>query len=303
MTYSIRDRSPIFNPSLDSQANNSGYPHAANTALKQPHRPPMASQTNVAVRDNNPWGEMLALLNSITQQIKMLFQAERTPLPEVPTVPKPVPVTPKPDTSANKTAECLNNIKTGFNSRERQFGEPYETRTYADAIKLMMMTFGQRPTDCFDKVSPSGDGYDITMKDGYELYVSGHEINRAGQAVNFTGTDREMIKNANFIFAAFTKRYQQSHEDPVIRADFETALDTALTHGRQIKPTLENLGMIAHMRHVHVSELEEDDTIGYLYGAGLVLGSQWGGGDDLPYQGHGYVLDNASANSIRLGRR
>ncbi|WP_137199916.1 hypothetical protein [Pseudomonas sp. CFBP13528] len=196
-----------------------------------------------------------------------------------------------PDISSKRNGERPVNILTGFSDTPRDFGEFRETAAYVDAIKLMMMKFGQSPTDCFQRVAAAGDGYDVTMKDGYEVHVSRQEIQRAGQALKLSGDDSEMIKDANFMFAAFTKRHQLEHEDPEVMSDFETALSDAVQNGRHIKPILENIGMIGHMRHVHVSELEDQDSVGFLYGFGLVLGNEKAH-QYLPYDGHGYVLDH-----------
>ncbi|MBD8147918.1 hypothetical protein IFT37_18850 [Pseudomonas fluorescens] len=214
-------------------------------------------------------------------------QTNVIPLPTPPGPPSPGAM---PDLSSKRGGERPVNIMTAFNDTPRRFGEFRETAAYVDAIKLMMMKFGQSPTDCFQRVAAAGDGYDVTMKDGYEVHISRQEIQRAGQALKLSGDDSEMIKDANFIFAAFTKRHQLEHEDPVTKSDFETALSDAIQNGRHIKPILENIGMIGHMRHVHVSELEGQDTVGFLYGFGLVLGNEKAH-QYLPYDGHGYVLD------------
>ncbi|MDF2794995.1 MAG: hypothetical protein K0S85_2748 [Pseudomonas orientalis] len=214
-------------------------------------------------------------------------QTNVIPLPTPPGPPSPGAM---PDLSSKRGGERPVNIMTAFNDTPRRFGEFRETAAYVDAIKLMMMKFGQSPTDCFQRVAAAGDGYDVTMKDGYEVHISRQEIQRAGQALKLSGDDSEMIKDANFIFAAFTKRHQLEHEDPVAKSDFETALSDAIQNGRHIKPILENIGMIGHMRHVHVSELEGQDTVGFLYGFGLVLGNEKAH-QYLPYDGHGYVLD------------
>ncbi|WP_163001545.1 hypothetical protein [Pseudomonas orientalis] len=195
-----------------------------------------------------------------------------------------------PDISSKRNGERPADILTGLSNTPPGFGEFRETAAYVDAIKLMMMTFGQSPTDCFQRVAVAGDGYDVTMRDGYEVHVSRQELQRAGQALKLSGDDSELIKDANFMFAAFMKRHQLEHEDPVARSDFETTLSDAIQNGRHIKPVLENIGMIGHMRHVHVSELEDQTTVGFLYGFGLVLGNEKAH-QYLPYEGHGYVLD------------
>ena len=100
-------------------------------------------------------------------------------------------------------------IALAFNATERRFGENFDCSTHAAVIKLMMVTFGQRPAAMFNELVPSGDGYDVTMKDEFKLHLSRQELQQASQASRFAGADSDVVKDANFVFAAFVKRKQQ----------------------------------------------------------------------------------------------
>ncbi|WP_338487315.1 type III secretion protein [Pseudomonas trivialis] len=77
---------------------------------------------------------------------------------------------------------------------------------HVGAIKVAMMKFGQSPASVFEDVVNTGDGYRITMRDGFKLNISIEELNLAFRAAKFSGGDEEMVKDASFLFAVMNKR-------------------------------------------------------------------------------------------------
>ncbi|KRP43578.1 type III secretion effector protein [Pseudomonas libanensis] len=74
------------------------------------------------------------------------------------------------------------------------------------AIKVAMATFGQSPTGIFKEVARHGDGYDVTMRDGFKLHITREELQLAAKAAKFSGGDEGMVKDAQFLFGVMSKR-------------------------------------------------------------------------------------------------
>ncbi|ROM59337.1 hypothetical protein [Pseudomonas rhodesiae] len=190
-----------------------------------------------------------------------------------------------PDLSSKINGAAPNDIEKGFYSVPREFGENRYTDRYAAMIKLMMMRYGQSPTDCFDKITRTGDTYAVYMKDGESVQITRAEIKLTADAAKFAGDDIGMIKDANFMLTAYVKRVQETHEDPVIRSNFEAALRSVITKEGHEKNILEDLGMAPFMIHANAHEMSESKAPCFMYGYGLVLDKE-----ALPYDGHGYIL-------------
>ncbi|MFV3017117.1 hypothetical protein ACM9HO_15725, partial [Pseudomonas sp. KHB2.9] len=141
-------------------------------------------------------------------------------------------------------------IASAFHTSERRFGESFDCSSHAAVIKLMMMTFGQRPAAMFNELLPSGDGYDVTMKDEFKLHLSRQELQQASQASRFTGADSGVVKNANFMFAAFVKRKQLTGG----YATFEAALAKTL-EGETTQRCLQGMGVFGLSQFVPVSDM------------------------------------------------
>ncbi|WP_231422943.1 type III secretion protein [Pseudomonas sp. Leaf59] len=77
---------------------------------------------------------------------------------------------------------------------------------HVGAIKVAMMKFGQSPASVCEDVVNAGDGYSITMRDGFKLTLSNEELNLAFRAAKFSGGDEGMVKDASFLFAVMSKR-------------------------------------------------------------------------------------------------
>lgn len=78
--------------------------------------------------------------------------------------------------------------------------------TTVSAIKSAMMKFGQEPTDVFRDVKASGDGWDVQMRDGFQLHLSKSELAQGAQEARFEGTDPKLITSANFMYSCSVKR-------------------------------------------------------------------------------------------------
>ncbi|MPR02649.1 hypothetical protein F0169_11570 [Pseudomonas sp. MAFF 212408] len=187
-------------------------------------------------------------------------------------------------------------IVNGFNVRERRFGEDFDGSTHAAVIKMMMMTFGQSPADMFEHIQPSGDGYEITMKDEFKVHVSHQELQLAARASTFAGDDQGLVGSANVVLAAFVKR-QQSVKG---HADFDTALAESL-RGETTLRCLKSMGVYGMSQSVPASELVGAGEFGVLethnVGSALVLDgvSHSYGKQRRVDHGYGYKLFNDPA--------
>lgn len=168
--------------------------------------------------------------------------------------------------AGQKTAD----IGQAFNATQRRFGENFDCSTHAAVIKLMMMTFGQHPAGMFNALAPSGNGYDITMKDDFKVHLSRQEVDQATKAARFKGEDHAALKDANFVFAAFVKRKQQAEGYPT----FEAALAKTL-EGETIQRCLQGMGVFGLAQFVPSSDMEAKGTMGLMgthsRGAALVM--------------------------------
>ncbi|WP_236421866.1 hypothetical protein [Pseudomonas syringae] len=127
------------------------------------------------------------------------------------------------------------------------------------AIKAAMLKFGQSPTDIFQGVSKEGNGYRVVMRDGYSLHVSRGELAQAARASRFVSRDKEVLKDAHFLFAVSAKRAQLENNDGYARRGFGFAI-YSLNEGEdedENKPgeALLRLGLGRYIKRVPVSEL------------------------------------------------
>lgn len=129
------------------------------------------------------------------------------------------------------------------------------------AIKAAMMRFGQKPTDIFKDVRASGDGWDVQMRDGFQLHLSRGELKQAAEQARFLGTDDAMMTDANFLFAASAKRAHMEgnrggwdENDANARRSYRDALKS-LNDGEHGSEGLMRLGLKDHIRQTNASEL------------------------------------------------
>ncbi|WLH82910.1 hypothetical protein [Pseudomonas sp. FP2338] len=150
-------------------------------------------------------------------------------------------------------------IVRSFDVAERRFGEG-DTRRHASVIKMMMMRFGQRPLDVFDKVVAAADGYDITMKDGFSLHLSKEELRRTAGVSRFSGSDSGAVMDANFMLAAYVKRVQLTSTDADTPGHFEAALSGVMLNDTVYR-ILKGMGMIGFLRIVEPEKMQKKGTV------------------------------------------
>jgi hypothetical protein len=115
------------------------------------------------------------------------------------------------------------------------------------AIKAAMMRYGKEPTDVFKEVKEAGDGYDVTMRDGFKLHVSKGELKEAAKEARFEGDDPSMITSANFMYAASAKRAQMENNDGTAGSSFMAAMKS-LNNGEYAREGLDRLGLRGRYR-------------------------------------------------------
>ncbi|WP_177445801.1 hypothetical protein [Pseudomonas sp. ICMP 460] len=180
------------------------------------------------------------------------------------------------------------NIWTGFKQG------PDGNCTTVSAIKAAMMKFGQKPTDVFKDVKEAGDGYDVQMRDGFQLHLSKGELQVAAQQARFLGDDPAMMTDANFLYAASAKRAQMENNDGTASASFLQATVT-LNDGEYGRESLERLGLKNHYRTSSSSELA-NGALGVVDFGGhsmAVVGGRlelWGSRGGRPQEGNAYAL-------------
>lgn len=192
-----------------------------------------------------------------------LGHPRRSLAPQVPVVPKPevppgpLPAMPQPqgnplpDLSSKRNGVKAADIFGGFRQG------PDGNCVTVSAIKVAMAKFGQSPTDIFKEVRKERDGYQVTMRDGYTLYLSQRELYEGAQASRFVGRDKEMLKDAHFLFAVSAKRAQLENNDGFAALSFTDAVLSLNDGEDEYGPGegLLRLGLSRHIESVPVSEL------------------------------------------------
>ena len=130
------------------------------------------------------------------------------------------------------------------------------------AIKAAMMKFGQNPTSIYKHIRETADGYEVTMRDGYSLRLTHDELKQAEQGSNFKGSDEQLIKDANFLYAVSAKRAQRENHEFRAQESFEVAMET-LNNGEYPGEAFRRLGLYAFTRPSTAQELA-DGALGTL---------------------------------------
>lgn len=159
-----------------------------------------------------------------------------------------------------------------FDAPERSFGEHYNASSHSAVIKLMMLTFGARPIDMFNAVQGNGDGYDVTLKDGYRLHLSRHEVQQAAAASRFSGDDNGILSSAQFALAVFAKRKQLDSGNVADPPGFESVLSQSL-QGETTFNMLKGMGLSGHLQYVRAATVVDEGRAGVAdsYDAGSSL--------------------------------
>lgn len=218
---------------------------------------------NQGVELNN----IISMIKSFLNQISTLLAGWKEEKPvSVDVVPEPVmpkvnptPVVPKPETSPAHISG-LSNKRNGAKADDIWGGfrqGPDGNCVTVSAIKAAMHKFGQSPTDIYKRVNETVRGYDITMRDGFNLTLTKPELAQASEAARFFGRDRGMLKDAQFLFAVSCKRAQIENNDGWAARSFGAAIRT-LNNGEDEWGAGEGflrLGLKGHMKIVPVSAL------------------------------------------------
>lgn len=167
------------------------------------------------------------------------------------------------------------------------------------AIKGAMMKFGQKPTDVFREVKETGQGYTVTMRDGFELDLSKEELKQAARYAQFKGDNPAMMTDANFMFAVSAKRAQMEgnglddnpHES---RRSFAHAMHS-LNNGEMPHEALDRLGLKGLYRQSSSGELASGrlGVVAYSGHSMAVIGGRvelWGDQGGAPKLGIAYAF-------------
>ncbi|WP_262383016.1 hypothetical protein [Pseudomonas gessardii] len=151
------------------------------------------------------------------------------------------------------------------------------------AIKAAMMKFGQEPTDVFRDVRAAGDGFDIQMRDGFQLHLSKDELRTAAEVARFEGDDPALMTSANVMFAASGKRAHMEgnraaspqENDENARRSYRDALES-LMDGEGDHEGLDRLGLKGLYRQSSHHELASGGLgiINYSQHSMAVIGGQ-----------------------------
>ena len=198
---------------------------------------------------------------SIAPHVPFVPRPEVRPQPRVAPQPhpQPTPVAATPGPQAGQLAD-LSSKRNGAKPDD-VFGGfrqgPDGNCVTVSAIKAAMAKFGQSPTDIFKEVRKEPDGYQVTMRDGYTLHLSQQELKDAARGSMFVGRDKEVLKDAHFLFAVSAKRAQLENNDGYAARSFKHAVRSLNDGEDEYGPGegLLRLGLSRHIESVPVSEL------------------------------------------------
>lgn len=121
------------------------------------------------------------------------------------------------------------------------------------AIKAAMTKFG--PDNVFKSVTRSGNGYDVTMRDGVKVKVSDAELSTASRLSRFSGKDAGLLRKANLLYAAMANRAQLQGNDGRKNMSFERACQS-LNDGESYLEGARWLGLKDHVRKINPRNLD-----------------------------------------------
>ncbi len=179
--------------------------------------------------------------------------------PALDTTPVDKPKEPIPELSTQRNGAKPNNIWNGF--RQGSKGNCVTV----SAIKAAMAKFGQSPTDIYKSVEKVADGYKVVMRDGFALTLKKSELDSAIRGADFVPmSDREMLKDAHFLFACSAKRAQIENNDGFASRSFDAAIRSLNDREDESGPGegLKRLGLKDHMKHVSARDFADKSLIG-----------------------------------------
>ncbi|WP_390898776.1 hypothetical protein [Pseudomonas brenneri] len=192
----------------------------------------------------------------------------------------------KPDNS--NPGKKPDNIWSGFKQG------PDGNCVTVSAIKAAMMHFGQKPTDVFKEVKEAGNGFDVTMRDGFKLHLSKDEVRVAATHARFEGDDPQMMTDANFMFAASAKRAQMENNDGTASRSFMAGIKT-LNDGEYHREGLDRLGLKGHYRQASDKDLRNSKVgvVAYNGHSMAVINGRielWGNRGGVPKSGMATIM-------------
>lgn len=114
-------------------------------------------------------------------------------------------------------------------------------------IKASIEIFGMDKVVIYSK---NENGYNITMKDGYQLKLTYSELEIASKKSFFqNGTNDNILEYANFLFGAMAKRAQEENNDGNLDMSYQQATDT-LNNGEYYLEGPHWLGLRHHIRYI-----------------------------------------------------
>ncbi|MBK5478330.1 hypothetical protein JFU04_19810 [Pseudomonas sp. TH21] len=268
-------------PDATNETTGPGEPKQSGFGPRPVSTPVSVPQNNVAIGDNlAPIAGLITLFNSLITRLIDLISARPdkstpaiTPRPEVtpPLVPAPIPApipaplpaptpapqpmptvpTQIPNLSDKRNGTKPDNIWSGFRQG------PDGNCVTVSAIKAAMYRFGQSPTDIYKEVLKTNDGYRVTMRDDVVVRLTDQELQIGAAGSLFKGTDKGMLKDAQFLFAVSAKRAQMENNDGTAARSFRAAVKS-LNDGEDDNGPGEGflrLGLRHHMKRVSVRDL------------------------------------------------
>lgn len=218
--------------------------------------------------DSEAITKLVSLMTSFFTQLMNLLPDKKAPTvpvlpvprPEIaprvvpePVVPRPAPLANLPGLSSKRNGAKPDNIWSGFRQG------PDGNCVTVSAIKAAMYRFGQSPTDIFKEVVRSSDGYQVSMRDDFKLTLTDRELAEGARGAQFIGPDKEMLKDAQFLFAVSAKRAQMENNDRTAGRSFQAAIKSLNDGEDETGPGegLQRLGLRQHMKRVSVRELAQ----------------------------------------------
>ncbi|WP_048725349.1 hypothetical protein [Pseudomonas fildesensis] len=147
-----------------------------------------------------------------------------------------------------------------FSPSTRHYSTTNPHSSHIAGIKLAMQHFGQSPADIFKEVTPLNAGFNITMRDGFKLFISHKELQLSKEGCQMLG-DGEVLKDATFLYAALVKRKQLESRNPAENANFSLAMRNT-NEGEHASTILKLLGLKEHIKAVRSDELAAHGGMG-----------------------------------------
>jgi hypothetical protein len=126
------------------------------------------------------------------------------------------------------------------------------------AIKASMAKFG--PDHVFKSVTRSGNGYDVTMRDGVKVRVSDAELSTASRLSRLSGKDPALLRKANLMYAAMANRAQLEGNDGRRNMSFERACQS-LNDGESYLEGARWLGLKNHIQKINPRNLDSYSAV------------------------------------------